>query len=54
MILEGISQDAEGADVRNRITWTDRPDDTVRQVWETSADGETWRTVFDGLYRPKE
>ena len=30
------------------------PDGTVRQLWESSADGgSTWQAVFDGLYRKK-
>lgn len=39
----------------NRITWTPNPDRTVRQHWEISKDeGESWETVFDGLYKRKE
>ena len=38
----------------NRITWTPRADGSVRQHWQASSDGgETWRTVFDGLYVKK-
>jgi len=38
----------------SRITWTPRPDGTVRQVWEQSSDGgETWTVVFDGTYEPR-
>lgn len=33
-----------------RITWTPNADGSVRQHWESSADGKTWTTVFDGLY----
>jgi hypothetical protein len=52
MVLTGNAQDpASGAGVINRLTWTPRPDGTVRQHWETSADGgKTWQTAFDGLY----
>lgn len=36
----------------DRITWTPNKDGTVRQLWETSTDkGETWKTIFDGLYK---
>jgi hypothetical protein len=36
----------------NRITWTPRPDGTLRQLWETSADeGKSWKVAFDGTYR---
>jgi hypothetical protein len=39
----------------NRITWTPNEDGTVRQHWETTKDnGETWTTLFDGLYRKKD
>lgn len=38
----------------NRITWTPNRDGSVRQHWQASSDGgETWRTVFDGLYVKK-
>jgi len=52
MVLEGESKDGEERPIRNRITWYDNTDGTVRQHWETSADeGNTWKTAFDGLYR---
>ena len=45
--------DGKGGKTINRITWTDLGDGTVRQHWETSADlGETYKTAFDGLYKP--
>ena len=47
MILEGDSLDQEGQTVRNRITWYDNSDGTVRQHWETSQDaGKTWSPYF--------
>lgn len=52
MILSNEPGDA-GSRGYNRITWTDMGDGTVRQTWEVSKDGEAWRTVFDGHYRPK-
>jgi len=55
MVLEGTTLDAEGKTVRNRITWYDNPDGTVRQHWETSTgDGTEWQTAFDGLYRKRK
>lgn len=48
MVLEGKS-----GDTHNRITWTPLPDGSVTQVWESSKDGKSWTTVFDGLYRKK-
>jgi hypothetical protein len=29
------------------------PDDRVRQLWEQSQDGVTWKILFDGLYVKK-
>jgi len=55
MVLAGDSKDAKGKSVRNRITWYDNGDGTVRQHWEQSADrGKTWTTSFDGLYRGRK
>jgi len=52
MVLEGDSVE-DGKPARNRITWTDRPGDTVEQLWEISMDnGKSWKTLFDGTYRP--
>jgi len=54
MILEGAGKDRDGKKIRNRITWYDREDGTVRQHWEQSRDnGKTWQTSFDGVYRRK-
>ena len=54
MVLEGMSPDASGKDVAQRITWTPMPDGTVRQHWE-AADGKGgWTTSFDGSYRRAE
>ncbi|MBV9891246.1 MAG: hypothetical protein JO090_10230 [Rhizobacter sp.] len=37
--------------VQQRITWTPAADGSVRQLWESSADGgRTWTVVFDGRY----
>ena len=55
MTLEGDTLDRQGNTVRNRITWTENPDGTVRQHWETrSEDSKEWTTSFDGLYRKKK
>ena len=50
MVMRGTTIDAQGATVHNRITWTPLPHGEVRQLWETSPDGATWRAVFDGRY----
>ena len=37
--------------VQQRITWTPAADGSVRQLWESSADGgKSWTVVFDGRY----
>jgi hypothetical protein len=42
-----------GAILRHRLTFFRNPDGSVRQLWETSADGTTWQTAFDGHYARK-
>jgi hypothetical protein len=50
MVMSGERAGGTGTD---RITWTDNQDGTVRQVWDVSQDGgATWKTIFDGLYKP--
>lgn len=34
----------------SRISWQPQEDGSVRQTWEQSPDGETWKVVFDGRY----
>ena len=54
MVLEGNSTE-DGVPLKNRITWTDTPGETVRQVWEISRDGgTTWEVLFDGTYWPAD
>ena len=50
MVLEGTRPAPGGGTVRHRITWTPGKDGTLRQRWDTSPDGTTWTTVFDGIY----
>jgi hypothetical protein len=51
MVLSGMGVNAQGQPVVNRITWTPFTADSVRQLWETSADaGATWTVAFDGRY----
>lgn len=50
MVLEG-ERTVDGRRIRDRITWTPRPDGTVRQGWETSVDGGAWETSWVGIYR---
>jgi len=53
MVLRGELQGADGKTRRQRITWTPNGDGSVRQHWESSTDGESWNTLFDGTYRPR-
>lgn len=51
MVMSGERGTTTGT-VTDRISWTDNPDGTVRQLWELSTDaGVTWQVLFDGLYR---
>lgn len=54
MVLRGELQGRDGAMRQHRITWTPRDDGSVRQHWENSTDGESWNTLFDGTYRPRD
>jgi hypothetical protein len=53
MVLEGTRHSLKhSAPVLERITWTPNDDGSVRQHWQSSLDaGQTWATVFDGIYR---
>ncbi|HYW53919.1 MAG TPA: hypothetical protein VE826_08115 [Dongiaceae bacterium] len=54
MILSGKRIGRLGKPVTDRITYTPRPDGTVRQWWQVSRDdGKTWATSFDGIYHRK-
>lgn len=51
MVLSGDVAQPGGGTVRHRITWSEQPEGTVRQLWESSSDqGQSWKTVFDGTY----
>lgn len=56
MILKsGILTNPKGEKYKNRITWTNNENGTVRQNWEISKDDEkTWTSIFDGLYKKKK
>lgn len=53
MILENEQPARSGkGTVKNKITYYNNADGTVRQHWEFSNDqGKTWQSAFDGLYR---
>ncbi|MDC7997808.1 hypothetical protein [Gilvibacter sediminis] len=40
----------DGTTRYHKVSWTPLSESKVRQHWETSTDGTTWVTVFDGLY----
>ena len=53
MVLSGSRPGKGGRPAIDRITWTKQADGSVRQFWQSSADGGvTWKTSFDGIYRP--
>lgn len=55
LTLTGESKQADGTTVLNRLSFRNNPDHTVRQFWETSADGgKSWSPAFDGLYRKRK
>lgn len=50
-----ITTNREGLEVLNKMTFYKRSVDYVNQVWEQSSDdGKTWTTIFDGHYRRKK
>jgi hypothetical protein len=55
MVLTGSQTNrTSGKTTLNRITWTPLPAGQVRQLWETSNDGQSWSVAFDGLYTRKK
>jgi hypothetical protein len=55
MVPGGPASSRQPKGLRNRITWTPRPDGSVTQSWETSKDnGATWSEGFLGIYRRKK
>jgi hypothetical protein len=56
MSMQGSRPNAtDGKPQLQRITWTPKPDGTVRQLWETSDDdGKSWQVSFDGSYHRKK
>jgi hypothetical protein len=51
MVLSGSGFGASGKRYRQRIVWSPLPGGDVRQVWQVSHDGVSWKDVFDGRYR---
>lgn len=50
MILEGRTSGVDGKTTQHRITWTPKPDGSVRQLWESKGLGGEWTVAFDGKY----
>jgi hypothetical protein len=50
LVYAGVAPGPNGAPAQQRLTFFHNADGTVRQMWESSADGKQWHTVFDGLY----
>jgi len=51
MVMSGQTHDKDGKSILNKITWTPMKNGDVRQHWQTSTNqGNTWKTIFDGLY----
>jgi hypothetical protein len=52
MVLSGETVDSAGRPVKQRITWERMDGGRVRQRWDSSSDGVTWETQFEGIYKP--
>nr|WP_299342657.1 hypothetical protein [Allomuricauda sp.] len=53
MVLSSKEFEREGKTYRNRITWFDNEDGTVRQLWEVLEGDKVVQVAFDGLYKRK-
>ena len=53
MVLEGQTRGDDGRVTRHRITWTPKPDGSVRQLWESTDTKGEWSIAFDGAYTRK-
>jgi hypothetical protein len=50
LTMEGQTTTAAGHTMHNRLAFTKRADGSVRQFWEQSPDGKSWKTAFEGIY----
>ena len=51
LAYKGETKQPNGTVVLHELTFSQNPDGTVRQHWQTSADGgKTWTVGWDGLY----
>ncbi len=53
MTFTGVAPGPDKVPTQQRLTFFKNADGTVRQFWETSRDGKSWQTSFDGLYRKR-
>lgn len=53
MVLQGVTTDKNGKPIQQRISWSQNPDGSVRQLWQSRIENNNWQTVFDGHYRRK-
>jgi hypothetical protein len=50
LLLEGNTTGRTGQTIQHRLSFTRRGDGTIRQFWQTSSDGTSWQTAFEGIY----
>ncbi|TAI49465.1 hypothetical protein [Flagellimonas allohymeniacidonis] len=53
MILSSEEFQNDGKSLRNRITWFNNEDGTVRQLWEVLEGEKVVSVAFDGIYKRK-
>lgn len=53
MRFSGEGYTGNGQKVQYRMSFTPNKDGSVRQLWQSSGDGKSWSTIFDGLYTKK-
>ena len=51
--FEGETLQQDGTKIQERLTFYNISKQEVRQVWEQSRDGKTWKVIFDGHYTRK-
>lgn len=55
MVLKGENPGPNGGTIFHEVTWEKIDGGRVRQVWSISRDeGNSWNTVFDGIYIPAD
>ncbi len=55
MVLKGKNPGPNGGHISHEVTWERIDGGRVQQVWKISRDeGDSWNTVFDGIYIPAD